>query len=270
MPLKNDYVSTGDPLTAAQLDTATTQINTNTTDIANLATNPISKTAAYIALPGDFVVCDASGGAFTVTLPTTPLNKTRVAVAKFDTSGNAVTVSIGGTDRFNVTGGPTTLSLTTQFTIAILHYNSTSGIWYVLSGKSPYLSNVDNTSDATKWAATKTLTNTRLTPRITSLTNSDATPDINVDITDQAILTALSTNITTLGSAFTGTPTDGQGLLVRIKDNGTARTIGYHTNIRALGVTLPTTTVISKTLYLGMKWNAADSLWDVLAVGQQA
>lgn len=63
---------------------------------------------------------------------------------------------------------------------------------------------------------------------------------------------------------------DGQGLLIRIKDNGTARAISWDTYYRAVGVTLPTTTVISKVLYIGAKWNAAETKFDVIAVGQQA
>jgi hypothetical protein len=35
-------------------------------------------------------------------------------------------------------------------------------------------------------------------------------------------------------------------------------------------VTLPTTTVVSKTLYLGCIWNADDSKIDVVAVAQEA
>jgi hypothetical protein len=35
-------------------------------------------------------------------------------------------------------------------------------------------------------------------------------------------------------------------------------------------VTLPTTTVISKTLYLGMIYNSTDTKWDVVAVAQEA
>jgi hypothetical protein len=57
---------------------------------------------------------------------------------------------------------------------------------------------------------------------------------------------------------------------VRIKDNGTARALTYDTQYRAVGVTLPTTTVISKTLYLGMIWNGNATKWDVVSVGQEA
>lgn len=68
----------------------------------------------------------------------------------------------------------------------------------------------------------------------------------------------------------TGTPTNGMTLIIRIKDNGTARALTYNAIYRAIGVTLPTTTVISKTHYLGMIYNTADSKWDVVAVQSQA
>lgn len=85
---------------------------------------------------------------------------------------------------------------------------------------------------------------------------------------DQVNITAQAAGLTLANP--TGTAVDAWGIVIRIKDNGTARTIGYGTQYRAIGVTLPTTTVISKTLYLGMEWNAADSKWDVLAVRQEA
>jgi len=68
----------------------------------------------------------------------------------------------------------------------------------------------------------------------------------------------------------TGTAIPGLGIVIRIKDNGTARAISYDTQYRAIGVTLPTTTVLSKTLYLAMIYNSDDTRWDVLAVGQEA
>jgi hypothetical protein len=84
--------------------------------------------------------------------------------------------------------------------------------------------------------------------------------------------------ITALGAAATfaipsGTPIDGQKLTIRIKDNGTARALTWTTSAggyRIIGTTLPTTTVISKTVYVGCVYNSADSFWDVVAVAQQA
>jgi hypothetical protein len=61
--------------------------------------------------------------------------------------------------------------------------------------------------------------------------------------------------------------------VLRLKDNGTARALTWTTTsgaYRAVGVTLPTTTVLGKTLYIGCLYNAADSFWDVVAAAQQA
>jgi len=67
----------------------------------------------------------------------------------------------------------------------------------------------------------------------------------------------------------TGSPANGDTLLIRIKDNGTARALTYDTDYRGIGVELPDTTVLGKTLYLGLIYNSADSKWDCLAVGQE-
>lgn len=89
----------------------------------------------------------------------------------------------------------------------------------------------------------------------------------------------IQTSITALANALTinadaGTPTDGQKIVFRIKDNGTARaltwTTGSSKSFRAIGVTLPTTTVANKTTYVGGIYNSADSRWDVTAVTTEA
>lgn len=116
-------------------------------------------------------------------------------------------------------------------------------------------------------SSTSTLTNKRITKRVTSVASS-GTPTPSADTDDQYQLTALAA-----AAAFqvpAGTPTNGQPLVIRIKDNGTARALTYDAIYRAIGVTLPATTVISKTLYLGMFYNSADTKWDVVAVAQEA
>lgn len=129
------------------------------------------------------------------------------------------------------------------------------------AGKTAPSGTVLGTSD------TQTLTNKRVTARI-GTTASSSTPTPSADDHDQFNVTALAANATF--AAPTGTPTDGQRLLIRIKDNGTARTLGWNAIYRAVGCTLPTTTVISKTLYVGAIYNAADSKWDVIAVALEA
>ena len=117
---------------------------------------------------------------------------------------------------------------------------------------------------------TQTLTNKRVTPRIGTVADA-ATITPTGDDSDQYNVTALAQAATV--AAPSGTPTNGQKLVIRIKDNGTARALTWTTSsgaYRAIGVTLPTTTVISKTVYVGCIYNAADTFWDVVAVAQQA
>lgn len=85
---------------------------------------------------------------------------------------------------------------------------------------------------------------------------------------DEVIVTAQAAALALANP--TGTAIDGLGIVIRIKDNGTARAITFDTQYRAIGVTLPTTTVISKVLYIGMIYNATETKWDVVSVVQQA
>jgi hypothetical protein len=118
--------------------------------------------------------------------------------------------------------------------------------------------------------ATQTLTNKRITPRIDTVASASTITPIG-DSSDQYNVTALAVPATI--AAPSGTPTDGQKLVLRLKDNGTAQALTWTTTsgaYRAVGVTLPTTTVLSKTLYIGCLYNSADVFWDVVAVAQQA
>lgn len=115
--------------------------------------------------------------------------------------------------------------------------------------------------------ATQTLTNKRVTPRITSITSS-ATPTPNGDTTDEYVITALAT-APTFG-APTGTPTNGQKLIIRILDDGTARALTWNAIYRGIGITLPTTTTISKTIYLGFIYNSTDTKWDCIAYTEES
>jgi hypothetical protein len=78
------------------------------------------------------------------------------------------------------------------------------------------------------------------------------------------IITGL-TQTATFGSP-TGTPTQGQKIVIRVKDNGTARTLAWNAIYRASSdLSLPTVTVASKTMYLGFIYNSTDSKWDLLS-----
>jgi hypothetical protein len=112
--------------------------------------------------------------------------------------------------------------------------------------------------------ATQTVTNKRITARV-GTTASSSTPTIDADSYDFYTITALAANATF--AAPPGTPTGGQTLLVRIKDNGTARTLSWNAIFRAsTDFALPTTTVINKTMYVQFIYNATDSVWDCIGL----
>lgn len=113
---------------------------------------------------------------------------------------------------------------------------------------------------------------------ITNLDLAVKTPSVQT-VASTATLTPVETNdlvvVTAQAASLsianpTGTWVQGQGLVIRIKDNGTARAISWGTNYRAIGTTLPTTTTINKTKYIGIIYNSTDAKWDVVSVATEA
>jgi len=115
-------------------------------------------------------------------------------------------------------------------------------------------------------ATTDTLTNKRVTLRIGTTTSAATITPVG-DSNDQYNVTALAVAATI--AAPSGTPTDGQKLTLRIKATS-AVALTWNATYRVIGTTLPTITVATKTIYVGCVYNAADSVWDVIAVAQQA
>jgi hypothetical protein len=115
-------------------------------------------------------------------------------------------------------------------------------------------------------SGTNTGDQTFLNARVQTVTSSATVTPTSTN--DLVIITAQAAGLTLANP--TGTFTEGQALMIRIKDNATARTIAFDTNYRAIGVTLPTTTVISKTLYLGIIYNSTDGKWDIIGYNIQA
>jgi hypothetical protein len=116
------------------------------------------------------------------------------------------------------------------------------------------------------WKNESFLTAGIYTPRVQSVTSSaTVTPTSTNDLVK---ITAQAVGLTLANP--TGTFDEGKDLIIRIKDNGTARSIAYGTKYRAIGVTLPTTTVIGKTTYLGIIYNLTDDTYDVVGVTTQA
>lgn len=115
-------------------------------------------------------------------------------------------------------------------------------------------------------SSSNTFTNKRITPRVGTVSSS-ATPSPSADEHDIFTITALADAAEI--QTPSGTPVNGQKLIIRIKDAGVAKGLTYSGGYRAVGVTLPSTTVASKELYLGCIYNSASTKWEIVAVSQE-
>jgi hypothetical protein len=128
-----------------------------------------------------------------------------------------------------------------------------SGVWYIARG----------TSAASQWSQAS---GQRWT--VSSAVSGTISPD--AALFGVYIRTAQSASLTINAPVNTAVAIDGHMLRFRLKDNGTSRAITWNAAFRAIGVTLPTATVVSKTTYVTCLWNAADAVWDVISVQTEA
>jgi hypothetical protein len=109
-------------------------------------------------------------------------------------------------------------------------------------------------------------------PRILSVASDTSPFTWNSSQYDMYVITAQAEALTM--NADSGTPFNGQRVLIRIKDDATPRALTWTTGsskaFRAIGFTLPTTTVASKELYVGCIYNSTADRWDVIAVARES
>ena len=117
-------------------------------------------------------------------------------------------------------------------------------------------------------SSTNILTNKRKQPRVYSTaSNTSLTPEI--DTYDVFHITALAGAIT-INNHSTSTPADGEMLLIRLLDNGTARAITWgNAYVAKAGTALPTTTTLSKNMAILFEYNANLVKWNLLSVGTE-
>lgn len=109
-------------------------------------------------------------------------------------------------------------------------------------------------------------------PRVLQQASSTSPFAWNSNQYDEYALTALANDLTI--NADSGSPVNGQKIIFRIKDDGTARALTWTTgsakSFREVGITLPVTTVISKEVYVGCIFNSSANRWDAVALAQEA
>jgi hypothetical protein len=102
---------------------------------------------------------------------------------------------------------------------------------------------------------------------VTNTITSSATPTPAIGNKARFKVTALAVGATF--AAPTGSPNDGDQLIILVKDNGSSQTEAWNAIYRASGLAgapaLPTATTIGKWQYLGFTYNSTDSKYDLLA-----
>jgi hypothetical protein len=227
------------------------------------------------------IVTQKAGTNFVIVDPSDTTKKVVVDASNL-TTANTRTFRIPDANFVGVIGGS---SVSNQFVTTI----SVGG---VISRAQPQISNLSDAGTLATFAAitpgtgvatalavnnnaaggyspidgTATLTNKRITPRVTAIT-SNATWSPSADTDDVYEITAQAAAVTTISNP-SGTPVDMQKLMIRVKDNGTARALTWSgSQWRASSdLALPTTTILSKTLYMGFIFNSADTKWDLVAL----
>lgn len=220
-----------------------------------LASNP-DTTTVYSLVPSTFGATTFTGQiTSTVTTGSAPfVVASTTPVANLSIGGNAATAtSLSGT--LGVSAGGTGATTLTGLVVG----NGTSAFTTVTAPSGTIVGTTD----------TQTLTNKRVTQRVTTITSS-ATPAINTDNCDAVTITALATNITSMTSSLSGTPNNFDKLTIRIKDNGSARTISWGASFVSEGAILPTTTTASKVTTVGLIFDSVKSAWGAVAVVTEA
>tara|TARA_Y100000592_G_C5363248_1_gene264699 strand:+ start:278 stop:622 length:345 start_codon:yes stop_codon:yes gene_type:complete len=91
------------------------------------------------------------------------------------------------------------------------------------------------------------------------------TLEVDSDQFNEFVITSQNSSLTI--AAPTGSPIQGQRLILIITDDGTSRSLTFNSIFREVNssLVLPGATDASKTHYLGFKYNETTSTWDFIA-----
>jgi hypothetical protein len=199
--------------------------------------NSMTRSATATLQAGEETIFTGSTTAQTLTLPVTPQASSINSVTNL--SSVSVTLAAGAGNTINSFGVVGSITLLPYVTLIMVFIGTT---WYLTSTN-----------------------NGRKVKRIGSTTSS-ATPTIDSDLYDMYELTALATAVTSFTTNLSGSPNDGDSLIIKITDNGTAQSLTWGSQFESSTISLPTTTVASTTLTVGFFWNVPTTNWRCVAV----
>lgn len=217
----------------------------------------------------------ATAGTWSLTLPTTGGTNNYVLT----TNGSGVS----SWSQVSLTAGVTGVLPAANGGTGVNNGSSTItlGGSLTLSGAYTFTGTLTNTTAVTfptsgtlaTLAGAETLTNKRVSPRVTTITDNTLNPTFTVDSDsyDQVNLVAgYTAGISTVTIASpTGTPTPGQKLILRIYSTNTnVVSISFSGSniVGSTDITLPTTlSGNSKYDYIGLIWNSASLNWNMIS-----
>lgn len=177
-------------------------------------------------------------------------------------NGTVIGATYGGT---GVNNGSNTITVAGNVNLSGA-FSTVGGDAVILNTTAATDITLPTTGTVATLAGTETFTNKRITKRaVTGGVTGSLT--IASDNTDIYIVEGATGALTF--AVPTGTPTQGQTLIIRIQDNGTARALTF-TNAAggfraSTDIPFPTTTVVNSTMYLGFIYNTNDSRWDLVS-----
>lgn len=105
------------------------------------------------------------------------------------------------------------------------------------------------------------------TRRVVSAASYTTSTTINADITDIYTVTLQAWDL--LFNNPSGTPVDGQMIMLEVRDSWASRILTYGAQFANWAANLIGATTISKWSWMVVKWNATDSKWYCMASGTQ-
>lgn len=234
--------------------------------VANQARQPVilwtatGSTTRNITAPAQskvYIVVNSTGGTQSIVFKAS--GTTGVTVP----AGTAAVVAWDGSDFVCVSTHATSLSLGSPLTVPNGGTGAATLTGLVKAAGTAAMTAVTAPAgDVVGTTDIQTMTNKRVTKRVNSIVSA-ATITPTSDTVDQYNVTALAVPATVANPS--GSPTDGQYLVLRMKDAGVAQPLTWGTMYRAFGDALPSSTTANKIMYLRCTYNAADSKWDVFS-----
>jgi hypothetical protein len=219
-----------------------------------------TQNANAVAITGGTIVANASGISIR---DSDASNVMTIAVGSNLTANTTLTLTTGATTNRTLDISATNVTVSVAGAALIddadaSAQRTTLGLGTIATQAAPS-GTVVGTTD------TQTLTNKRITPRVSSLSANSATPALNTDSFDMLIITGQTSNITSMTTNLTGTPTTGQKLWISFTAASGTPTITWGASFESSTATLPTGMTTTRS-DVGFVWNQATSKWRCVAV----